>query len=200
MHGLWNRLRGDAKAEKGKKENGKEKDEDEKIVTLVGSKLAKVGEEFVFLGAAEKCRQCKLKNSCTNLEVGRRYLVEKVREEIKHDCEVHEDGVRVVEVREPAVKALVEAKRALKGSKIIFEPTALRGSSGKAEEGEREGEAEGEKGGEGEGGGEEGEYELFELCNPLGLKKGERCTILEVLGDAPVPGFKVVKLKREEEE
>jgi len=168
MEGLWDRLKGDAEAER-------EADK-EKSVTLVGAKLAKAGEEFIFLGLPEKCEECKLKKSCANLEVGRRYRIEHVRDEIKHDCYIHEDGVRVVEVTEPSVKVAIEAKSALKGAKIVFEPVDC----------------------------EETDYELFDLCHPSGLKKGDRCTILDVIGDAPGEnkslkgqGLKLVEVRRE---
>ncbi|NQE05000.1 hypothetical protein C5S32_03920 [ANME-1 cluster archaeon GoMg1] len=112
--GLWDRLKGDAEAER-------EADK-ERRVTLVGAKLAKAGDEFIFLGLPEKCEECKLKKSCANLEVGRRYRIEHVRDEIKHDCYIHEDGVRVVEVTEPPLKVAIDAKHAVKGAKIVFNP------------------------------------------------------------------------------
>jgi len=144
----------------------------EKIVTLIGAKLANVGDEFIFLGVSnsKKCEVCRLKKSCTNLEVGRRYRIEHVKDEIKHDCSIHEEGVRVVEVIEPPIRAAIDAKYAFKGSKIAFEPVAC----------------------------EETDYELFDSCHPLGLKKGDKCTILDVIGDVPgEQGLKLVKLKKE---
>ena len=72
--------------------------EEKRLVTLIGAKLAEEGCEFIFLGASKKCEECRLKNSCTNLEATRRYRIMKVREEIKHDCYIHEGGVCVVEV------------------------------------------------------------------------------------------------------
>ena len=164
MEGLWNRLKGEAEEEM----------EEERIVTLIGAKLANVGDEFIFLGASKKCEECKLKKSCANLEVDRRYRIEKVRNEIKHDCYIHEEGVRVVEVIEPPVKVAIEAKSALKGSKIVFKPADC----------------------------EETDYELFDLCHPSGLKKGDRCTILDVIGDASGENktgqaLKLVEVKRE---
>jgi uncharacterized protein (UPF0179 family) len=167
MNGLWDRLKNEVKEEM----------EEEKIVTLVGAMLANVGDEFIFLGASKKCEECRLKKSCTNLEVGRRYRIEHVRNEIKHDCYIHEGGVRVVEVIEPPVKVAIEAKLALKGAKIVFKPADCE---------------------------ETDNYELFDLCHPLGLKEGDRCTILDVIGDVPSEnkilkgqGLKLVEVKRE---
>ena len=166
MEGVWDRLKGDVK---GEMDGGK-------IVTLVGAKLANVNDEFIFLGASEKCEDCKLKKSCANLEIDRRYRIEKIRDEIKHDCQIHEDGVRVVEVMEPPIKVAIDTKLALKGAKIVFEPV----DCGNAD------------------------YELLDLCQPMGLKKGDRCTILDLVGDVPdkynkqkVQGLKLVEVERE---
>ncbi len=91
-----------------------------RIVTLIGEKQAKEGEEFIFMGPAKRCDGCRLKKACANLEVGRRYRVERIREGMKHECPIHEGGVCVVEVTEPPIKAIIEAKQAVKGSKIVF--------------------------------------------------------------------------------
>ncbi len=150
--------------------------EEKKIVTLIGARLANVGEEFIFLGVSnsEKCEGCKLKKSCANLEVGRKYRIEHVRPEIKHDCYIHEEGVRVVEIIEPPVKVAIDSKYALKGAKIVFKPVDCEGT----------------------------DYELFDLCHPSGLKEGDRCTILDVIGNVPSKykkgqGLKLVAVKRE---
>ncbi len=151
--------------------------EEKRIVTLIGARLANVGEEFIFLGVSnsEKCEGCKLKKSCAaNLEVGRKYRIEHVRPEIKHDCYIHEEGVHVVEIIEPPVKVAIDSKYALKGAKIVFKPVDCEGT----------------------------DYELFDLCHPSGLKEGDRCTILDVIGNVPSKykkgqGLKLVAVKRE---
>ncbi len=147
MAGLWNRL----------KKGNEEKMEEGRLVTLIGTELAKEGEEFIFLGASTKCEECKLKNACTNLEVDRRYRVEKVRDEMKHDCYIHEDGVRVVEVTEAPITAAIEGAYTFKNSKIVFAPPNCK----------------------------EYDCELFDSCHPAGLREGDKCTILDVIGDAP---------------
>ncbi len=153
---------------------------EEKIVTLIGAKLANVGDEFIFLGVSnsKKCEECKLKKACMNLEVGRRYRIEHVRDEIKHDCSIHEAGVRVIEVIEPEIRVAIDAKYAFKGSKIVFEPVDC----------------------------EITDYNLFDLCHPLGLKEGDKCTIMDVIGDgenkilmAQGLNLKLVDVKREKE-
>ena len=157
-----------------KNKDTEEEMEEGRKVTLIGAKLAKEGEEFVFLGPSKKCEECKLKNACTNLEVGRRYMIEKVRNEMKHECYIHEDGVCVVEVGEPTIMAAIDATYAFKNSKFVFEDLGCKESS----------------------------CELFDSCHPLGLRAGDSCTILDVIGDAPSECkegwiLKVVAVRRE---
>jgi len=86
------------------------------LVTLVGEKMAKEGMEFIYLGPHPECKNCKLKTVCFNLKKGRRYKILNVREK-RHDCNVHEDGVRVVEVDElPLIAAVRKGTR--KNAKI----------------------------------------------------------------------------------
>ena len=127
--------------------------EDGRIVTLIGASLAKEGEEFFFVGVPEKCEKCKLKNTCMNLTVDRRYRIEQVRDKMKHDCCIHEGGVCVVEVIEPPIRVAIEAKYAFKKSKIVFESFDC-----------------GEK-----------DCELYAYCHPTGLIAGDRCIILDVI-------------------
>lgn len=148
--------------------------EEGRIVTLIGAKLAKAGEEFIFWGPSKKCEECRLKNSCTNLEVDRRYKIEKVRDEIKHECYIHEDGVCVVEVAEPSIMVAIDATYAFKNSKFAFEDLGCKESG----------------------------CELFDSCHPPGLREGDSCTILDVIGDAPSECkegwiLKVVAVRRE---
>jgi uncharacterized protein (UPF0179 family) len=148
--------------------------EEGRIVTLIGANLAKVGEEFLFLGISKKCEECRLKNACANLEVGRLYTIERVRNEMKHECLMHEGGACVVEVRESNIRAVIEASYAFKNSKVAFDPLTCN----------------------------ELECALFDVCHPSGLKRGDRCTILEVIGEAPINCrqgrvIKLVTLRRE---
>jgi Uncharacterized protein conserved in archaea len=71
-------------------------------VTLIGSRLAEEGTEFVYQGDSEACDGCPYRGQCLNLVDGRRYRVTDVRENTQTlDCAVHDTGVRAVEV-EPA--------------------------------------------------------------------------------------------------
>ncbi len=146
--------------------------EAETIVTLIGVKLARIGEEFMFIGSTNECDACKLKNSCLNLETGRKYRVTSKREGIQHECAVHDTGVCPVEVVEAPVIAAIEARRAFAGSKIGIEPMKC-----------------------------DRNCRLYDLCHPEGLKPGDKYTISNVIGEAPEPcsqGFnlKLVELRK----
>lgn len=67
------------------------------LVTLIGERLAKDGDEFIYFGPNNECRNCKLKTVCFNLKQGREYKITKVRDK-QHHCNVHEGNVVAVEV------------------------------------------------------------------------------------------------------
>ncbi|MFC6973793.1 UPF0179 family protein [Halomicroarcula sp. GCM10025709] len=86
-------------------------------VTLVGTRLASVGEEFVYHGEASGCAGCPYRDQCLNLTEGRRYRITEVRQSGQTlDCAVHDDGVRAVEVEPAPVRANVPTKGAYAGS------------------------------------------------------------------------------------
>jgi len=140
-------------------------------VTLIGAKLAKVGAEFVFLGASAECKKCKLRKACMNLDVGRRYLITGLRD-VRHECSVHESRVSVVEVVEAPITATIDVKKALGGAKTSFEMPKC----------------------------DERACNSYDFCHPVGLKNGDKCTIVKVIGDAPEHecgrSLKLVELKR----
>ena len=87
-------------------------------VTLVGTRLAEVGEEFVYRGEASGCEGCPYRDQCLNLTTGNRYRITNVRQSGQTlDCAVHQDGVRAVEVEPAPIKANVPSKGAYAGSK-----------------------------------------------------------------------------------
>lgn len=69
------------------------------IITLIGEKIATNDTEFTYFGPTNECKDCKLKNVCFNLKIGRRYRITNVRDK-RHPCNVHEGNVAVVEVEE----------------------------------------------------------------------------------------------------
>ncbi|CAB3289097.1 conserved protein of unknown function [Methanocaldococcus lauensis] len=96
--------------------------EKERKITLIGSRLAKTGKEFIYLGMIEECNNCKFKRLCHgNLEVGRLYKIISVRS-ANHPCPVHEDGVKVVEVVLADLTIMVESKKAIEGVILNYEP------------------------------------------------------------------------------
>ena len=92
------------------------------LVTVVGERQCRKGFEFVFGGPLAECRECKVKNVCFHLEPNRLYRVTEIRE-VHHECKVHEEGVRVVEVEKLPSRTALHAEAAVEGSMIPFEET-----------------------------------------------------------------------------
>lgn len=91
-------------------------------VTLVGSRLADVGGEFVYHGGATACEGCPYRNQCLNLTEGVRYRVVGIRENAQTlECAVHDSGVRAVEVEPAPAPANVATRSAYAGSKTKLE-------------------------------------------------------------------------------
>lgn len=90
------------------------------LVTVVGERQCRKGFEFVFGGPLSECRECKVKNVCFHLEPNRLYRVTEVRD-VHHECKVHEEGVRVVEVEKLPTRTAMNAKAAIEGSMVTFE-------------------------------------------------------------------------------
>ncbi len=90
------------------------------MVTLIGKKLAKVGNEIVYVGITTKCKNCKLKTVCSNLQEGRTYKIVKVREKF-HECSLHEGGVVAVEVEKQPAEVNIRREEA-EGTAVNFHP------------------------------------------------------------------------------
>lgn len=91
-------------------------------VTLIGTRLAEVGQEFVYEGEASACEGCPYRTQCLNLREGTKYQVTGVRENAQTlECGVHDTGVRAVEVEPAPVLANVSPKSAYTGSKARLE-------------------------------------------------------------------------------
>lgn len=87
-------------------------------ITLLGTRLADPGREFVYRGESVACEGCPYRKQCLNLETGVRYVVTDVREGGQTlECAVHDDGVVAVEVEPAPVRANVPSKGAFAGSK-----------------------------------------------------------------------------------
>jgi len=121
------------------------------LVTVVGELQCKKDFEFVFGGPLAECRECKVKNVCFHLDENKRYRVTGLRE-VRHDCKVHEGGVRVVEVEKVPTRAAISSRVALPGSVLQFDKVEC------------------EKVG----------CENYWLCRPYGSVEGSRFKVLSV--------------------
>lgn len=126
-------------------------------VTLIGTRLAEPGTEFVYDGESAACEGCPYRDQCLNLSVGRRYRVTGVREDTQVlECAVHDTGVRAVEVEPAPVRANVASNAAYAGSKAELEgPCPYTGCPS------------------------------HELCEPDGAAFDEEYRITEVVGEPP---------------
>ncbi len=148
-------------------------EESDTIITLIGTKLAKVGNEFIYKGGAKECEPCKLNKTCLSLNPGSKYRITGIRTGGKLECFVHDSGVCAVEVIEAPIMMAIESRKAIKGSKIVYEPVSCNLSS----------------------------CENFRLCRPSGLRSGDKFTIMNVESDISEPcrkglSLKVVEVKR----
>ncbi len=89
------------------------------LVTLIGEKLAKADNIFTYIGPINECKNCKLKTVCFNLKVGRKYKITNIRDK-RHNCNVHEGTVIVVEVQEMPIITSID-KKLSKDSKTKIE-------------------------------------------------------------------------------
>jgi hypothetical protein len=126
-------------------------------LTLIGTRLAEVGTEFVYRGESAACEGCPYRDQCLNLETGRKYRVTAVREGASTlDCAVHDTGVTAVEVAAAPVTANVASSTAYAGSRASLEgPCPHTGCPS------------------------------HEFCEPAGADFEESYRIAEVVGDPP---------------
>jgi uncharacterized protein (UPF0179 family) len=91
-------------------------------VTLIGTRLADAGEEFVYHGESTACEGCPYRKQCLNLTEGQRYRVTSVRENASTlECAVHDTGVTAVEVEPISLTANVATDNAFAGNKVSLE-------------------------------------------------------------------------------
>ena len=122
-------------------------------ITLIGSRLAKEGLEFIFNGEMPECKKCRLKNTCLSLEPGRRYRVEKIRNNEIHECFLHDNGVMAIDVSRVPILATVESRKAIEGARIMYESPKCN----------------------------QRDCKEYEVCHPEGLVAGDRCKIVDVV-------------------
>jgi len=132
---------------------------DKPIITLVGSKQARTGFTFVYEGPAKVCINCKYKTVCVdNLKRGWVYQVVSLRDK-NLPCEIHEGNARVVEVQQAEIKSAIESRLAIPSGIISFNPQYC----------------------------ENEECPNFSLCDPMFLKKGDKCKIADVKNPIDCP-------------
>ncbi len=121
-------------------------------LTLVDSKVAEVGYEFINYGQADECKGCMIAKACLNLDAGKKYRVTTVRDK-EHDCRLA-GRATVVEVEECDIAAALDQKKVFTGSKITFEPIPCDNIL----------------------------CMNMKHCNPDGIKRGDACKILDSVG------------------
>ncbi|MBU3966306.1 MAG: UPF0179 family protein [Euryarchaeota archaeon] len=127
-------------------------EESDTIITLIGTKLAKVGNEFIFKSGAKECEPCRLNKTCLGLNSGSTYRITALRNGGKLECFVHDSGVCAVEVIELPVEISVESRKAIKGSTIVFEPVPCNITG----------------------------CINYAVCRPAGLRRGDKFTLVSV--------------------
>jgi uncharacterized protein (UPF0179 family) len=124
-------------------------------ITLIGSKLAKPGAQFIYRGPQPECEKCKLKNVCLNLDKDKKYQVVALRSGNEHECFLHDTSVRAVEVSPCPVVVAIESRKAFNGSKLTYEEPKCEKSC-----------------------------PAYVACHPPGLVSGDKYTIAAVFDEA----------------
>ncbi len=128
-------------------------------ITLIGTKMAKVGTEFYYMGPMEECQDCKFSKVCFNLEEGAKYRVTSIRLQ-EHECHEYDgDTVTAVEVEMIPVQATVGKRQAMEGSRITYKGSECKNIS----------------------------CEHYGLCHPTGKEPGKKYLVQKVNGDLDCP-------------
>lgn len=124
------------------------------MITLIGKDLAQKGVEFVYLGPAEECENCRFKSSCVDsLELNRKYVITDVKEN-EQSCPVHSQNVVIpVEIERAQIDVLTNSKNIFEGSTFTYDAPKCD------------------------------EYcEFHDLCFPDGLMENDKCIVLKNQG------------------
>ena len=121
------------------------------MITLIGKDLANEGQEFVFLGSADDCKNCRFKSSCVgNLELNRKYVINEVRD-IEQKCPIHDEGKVVpVDVELAQIHLLTSSKNIFEGSTFTYDAPDC-----------------------------DEKCEFHDLCFPEGLIENDKCIVLK---------------------
>ena len=120
------------------------------MITLIGKDLAKNGQEFVFIGPADQCENCRFKSSCVeNLEVNRKYVVIDVKDN-EQKCPIHAEGIVIpVEIDRAKINILTTSKSIFEGSTFTYNAPECDESC-----------------------------DFHDLCFPEGLVENDKCIVL----------------------
>lgn len=129
-----------------------------KLVTLIGEKQTRLGTEFIYAGPLVECKDCKLKGVCFNLEIGMKYRIIGIRPS-HHDCKIHEEGVRAVEVEKIPLLTAVSSKAAIEGATVSYEMRECRNLG----------------------------CENYRVCRPSGAKTEDKLRIVRLGNDIACP-------------
>ncbi|MBR6025093.1 MAG: UPF0179 family protein [Methanobrevibacter sp.] len=124
------------------------------MITLIGKDLAQKGVEFVYLGPAEECENCRFKSSCVDsLELNRKYVITDVKDN-EQKCPVHSQNVVIpVEIERAQIDVLTTSKNIFEGSTFTYDAPKCD------------------------------EYcEFHDLCFPDGLMEKDKCIVLKNQG------------------
>lgn len=137
------------------------------IVTLIGVRQAQAGRVFIHKGAGSKCGSCEYYQVCVgSVKPDRVYRIIKTRDKTLL-CRQYETEMRVIEVAEAAIPAVISTKKAIGRAVITFQTLSC----------------------------EIRDCESCELCFPAGLSDGDRCQVLEVTQKIPCSsGFSLTKV------
>ena len=120
------------------------------MITLIGKDLAKEGQEFIFLGPAVECENCRFKSSCVgSLEINRKYVITEVRDN-EQNCPIHAEGKVVpVTVERASIDLLTSSKNIFEGSTFTYNAPDCDETC-----------------------------EFHDLCFPEGLVENDKCIVL----------------------
>lgn len=124
------------------------------MITLIGKDIAKKGFEFVYLGPAKECEDCRFKSSCIdNLELNRKYVITDIKDN-EQKCDIHSQNIVIpVEVELAEISVLTTSKNIFEGSTFTYNAPECD------------------------------EYcEFHDLCFPEGLIENDKCIVLKNQG------------------
>ena len=139
------------------------------MITLIGKDLAQKGVEFVYLGPAKECDDCRFKSSCVDsLELNRKYVITDVKDN-EQKCPIHSQNIVIpVEIERAEIEILTTSKNIFEGSTFTYNAPEC-----------------------------DENCEFHDLCFPEGLIENDKCIVLKNQGkhkEECKKGLKLTKL------